>query len=97
FVPSKHLDLEDPRIDVQVETRGEELVVRLTAGSLARFVELKFPDAPDVVFSDNYFDLPAGRTAEIVCPMPEKWSESEAKASLSVCTLVDTYRASHAE
>ena len=97
FVPSKHLDLEDPRIDVRVEARGEELVVRLIARSLARFVELKLTNVPDVVFTDNYFDLPAGRAVEIGCPMPSGWSESEVRTSLSVRTLVDTYKASSAE
>jgi beta-mannosidase len=93
FVPSKHLELEDPRITVQVEARGEELVVRLTAQSLARFVELKFADAPDVVFSDNYFDLPADRTAVVTCSLPEGWLESTVKEALRVRSLFDSYSA----
>jgi beta-mannosidase len=39
---------------------GGQLIVELTARLLARLVELSL-DGVDVIFSDNYFDLLAGR------------------------------------
>jgi hypothetical protein len=36
-------------------------------------VEVALPGS-DAVFSENYFDLPAGRSIEITLPMPPHWS-----------------------
>lgn len=91
FVPVKHLDLADPRLEVEVTRRGEELIFRLTSRTLARFVELKLVGAPETVFSDNYFDLPAGRAAVVTCPLPEEWTESKAREALRVRSLFDSY------
>ncbi len=91
FVPSKHLDLEDPGLDVEVTRRGKEVTVRLTAHSLARFVELKLAGAPETIFSDNYFDLPAGRTAAVDFPLPDRWTESGARRALVIRSLYDSY------
>ena len=52
------------------ETGADTLSLRLTGRSLARFVELALEGA-DVVFSDNYFDLPAGRAVTVRCPLPQ--------------------------
>ncbi len=91
FVPSKHLDLEDPRPNVDIRAEGGRILIRLTARSLARFVELKLAGAPDTVFSDDYFDLPAGRTLTVACPLPEGWTESTAREALRVRSLFDSY------
>lgn len=63
FVANKHLALSEPALAAELRHQavGQQLVVELTARSLARFVELSL-DRADVVFSDNYFDLPARRT-----------------------------------
>lgn len=71
FVPSKHLELRDPGLTVQAHVEGETLVVVVSAQSLARFVELAI-DGTDVVWSDNYFDLPAGVSVAVTCPLPEQ-------------------------
>jgi len=51
-------------------------------------VTLSLPGV-DVVYSDNYFDLPAGRTTRVTCPMPEGWSLEQARQALQVRSLAD--------
>ena len=67
-----------------------QLVFEVTAQSLARFVELSLADAK-IVFSDNYFDVPAGRTVTVTCPLPEGWTEEDARRGLSVRSLYDSF------
>jgi hypothetical protein len=43
----------------------------------------------DVVFSDNFFDLPAGDTKEIRCPKPDGWALSQIEKALQMHSLVD--------
>jgi beta-mannosidase len=90
FVPNKHLALVDPLLSVEVRPGGEGLVLEVTAGSLARFVELALEGA-DVVFSDNYFDLPAGRTLTVTAPLPPGWSVEKAQRQLRVRSLYDSF------
>jgi beta-mannosidase len=90
FVPSKHLALADPGLSVKVDRSGDSLHFEVSAERLARFVELSLEET-DVVFSDNYFDLPAGRTAILTCPMPEGWSLHTARAQARVRSLYDSF------
>ena len=69
---------------------GGTLVIDLTSRSLARMVELSL-DGTDAVFSDNYFDLPAGRTVTVTCPLPEGWTAEQARAALRTRSVYDTY------
>ncbi len=73
FVPSKHLELRDPGLTVNTRVEGQTLVVDVSAQALARFVELSI-DGVDVVWSDNYFDLPAGVSVAVTCPLPKQWT-----------------------
>ena len=90
FVANKHLELRKPGLKTQVSVEGQTLHVDVSARSLARFVELSLDDA-DVVFSDNYFDLPAGRTVRISAPLPEGWSAAQAESALKVQSLYDSF------
>jgi beta-mannosidase len=90
FAPNKHLELAAPQIGMKVSASKNLLGFELSAKSLARFVELELEGA-DMVFSDNYFDLPAGQTQTITCPLPEGWTLEQAKAALRVRSLVDSY------
>ncbi len=92
FVPSKHLDLRNPEIAVRIRRGGGGLCLELTARSLARFVELKLVGAPDLVFSDNYFDLPARTAAKITSPLPRGWTVEQARRALRVYSLFDSFR-----
>jgi beta-mannosidase len=90
FVPSKHLRLEDPALRTRLTLDGGVLTVNVEAATLARFVELSF-DGADVVFSDNYFDLPAGRSATVQCALPAGWELQRAEGVLRVRSLYDSY------
>ena len=90
FAPNKHLSLVDPSLAVDVEVDGDQLRLDVTAQSLARFVELAL-EGVDVVFSDHYIDLPAGRPAKVTCLLPEGWSVGQARQALRVRSLYDSF------
>ena len=90
FVPNKHLSLQNPQLSVQANARGDQLSIEITAQALARFVELALADA-DIVFSDNYFDLPAGRTRIVTALLPQGWTQQQARAALRMRSLFDSY------
>ncbi len=66
------------------------LHIELHGRSLARLVELALAGA-DVVFSDNYFDLPAGRAVTITCPLPSGWTATQAEAALRIRSVYDSF------
>ncbi len=90
FLKDKHVELEDAQLEVRLERRGKQLVIYLLAASLARFVEVWLEGA-DVVFSDNFIDLPVGRVMRVTCPMPEGWTLRQARSALRVRSLYDSY------
>lgn len=90
FVPTKHLELVDPKVTTAVSLAGDQLHIELTAHSLARLVELSLEGA-DVVFSDNYFDLPAGRVVGISAPLPVGWTLAQARAALKIRSVYDSF------
>ena len=53
-------------------------------------VELSL-DGADVVFSDNYFDLPAGRTVTVTCPLPGSWTADQVRSALKTRTVYESY------
>jgi beta-mannosidase len=91
LVRDKELQLAPPRIrtTVQVEAGGRA-VARLRSASLARRVELSL-EGQDVLFDDNYFDLPAGRDLEVGFELPAGWTRGRAQAALRIRSLIDTY------
>jgi beta-mannosidase len=91
FVPNKHLELRAPQIETTIFARGRQVTIQLKARSLARFVALEL-DGADVVFSDNFFDMPAGVTAEITCPLPDGWNVKQVKSALRIRSLYDSYQ-----
>jgi beta-mannosidase len=90
FVPTKHLSLVDPQIKADVRLKEDLLVIELSARSLARLVECSLTGA-DVVFSDNYFDLPAQKAIRITAPLPAGWDLATARAALKVRSVYNTY------
>ncbi|MCB8982610.1 MAG: glycoside hydrolase family 2 protein [Ardenticatenaceae bacterium] len=90
FAPSKHLLLSDPQVRATCRQDGDQLQVALNGRSLARLVELSL-DGADVVFSDNYFDLPAGRTTTVTCQLPPEWSLPQAEAALCIRSVYDSF------
>jgi beta-mannosidase len=90
FVPTKHLSLVDPRISANVTLKEGLLAIELSARSLARLVECSLAGA-DVIFSDNYFDLPAQGAITIMAPLPAGWDLATARAALKVRSVYITY------
>jgi beta-mannosidase len=45
----------------------------------------------DIVFSDNYFDVPARQTIKVTCPLPAGWSPEQLKSAVSVRSLYDSF------
>ena len=90
FVPDKHLSLADPGLAVDVHQQCDHVALSLTARSLARFVQLALEGA-DAVFSDNWFDLPAGRQVAVTCPLPQGWNLQQARKALVIRSLYDSY------
>jgi beta-mannosidase len=90
FAPIKHQLLTDPLITARLREESGQLLIELTAQSLALLVELSLVDT-DVVFNDNYFNLPASRTARISCPIPDGWTLSQAQKALRILSVYDSY------
>ena len=90
FGPTKHLALTEPDLVIDLRRQDQHLILDLTARSMARYVELSL-EGVDVVFSDNYFDLPAGRTVSLSGELPPGWSLDQAKAALSVRSLYNSF------
>ncbi len=90
FAPIKHQSLADPLITAHLREDNGQLVIELTAKSLALLVELSLAET-DVVFTDNYFNLPVGRTARISCAMPAGWTLNQAQKELRVHSVYDSY------
>jgi len=90
FVPIKHLSLTDPNITVNMHNAGDKLILEVTSRSLALLVEVALAGS-DVLFSDNYFNLPAGRTIQLTCPMPAGWTLERAKKELRIRSVYDSY------
>ena len=90
FAPTKHLELVDPQVRSTCFIDAGRLHVELRGRSLARLVELSL-DGADGVFTDNYFDLPAGRTVTVMVPLPAGWTESQAAEALRVRSVFDSF------
>jgi beta-mannosidase len=90
FAPIKHLSLTDPAITVNLQEQEGELIVELISNALALLVEVSLAGA-DVVFTENYFNLPAGRPMQISGPLPSGWTLSRAQKEIRVCSVYDSY------
>lgn len=91
FVKPKHYHFSDPGITWRVEESEAAFVIRLQSKAYARFVELSVPDR-DLVFSDNYFDLTAGREWVVTvekAQLPDGFSAHELAGLLSVNSVFD--------
>lgn len=90
FTSNRYLELVEPQITHQVEQKGEFAGIKLTSSSLARFVELALEGA-DVIFSDNYFDVPAGMEIGVCCQIPQGWTLEQFRERLRVVSLSDSF------
>ena len=90
FVPSKHLELDAPKLRTVVRKTEAGFEIKVTAKRLARFVWLEL-DGADTIFGDNYFDLPASRTVTVTLPALKGWTLKRVRESLRVRSLVDSF------
>lgn len=90
FVPTKHLNLADPKLSSKCSVENGQLIIEVSAQSLARLVEVKL-EGVDTVLSDNYFDLPAGRVVKISTPLPAGWTLAQAQKALKLRSIYDSY------
>ena len=90
FAPIKHIALTNPNLKVAIALSNNTLTFDISAESLAPFVELAL-DGADVVFSDNYFDIPAGTSTKVTASLPDGWTLEQVKQALQVKSLADSY------
>jgi len=90
FAPIKHLSLADPAVKVHMRSEKRRLIVELASRSLALLVEVSLMGA-GVIFSDNYFNLPPGRTVMISCTLPAGWTLDRAQKAFHLCSVYDSY------
>ncbi len=90
FVPIKHLSLADPDISVDIREENDQLLIDLISNSLALILELSF-HGTDAIFSENYFNLPAGRRFQVTCRMPAGWELSQVQKQLCIRSIYDSY------
>ena len=90
FVPTKHLSLTNQKIKSKLALKEGLLSIQLSAKSLARLVECSL-EGTDVIFSDNYFDLPAGEPIEITAALPTGWTLAKARDAFKVRSIYDSY------
>jgi beta-mannosidase len=93
FARAKHFEFTDPRIHVELAETESRFELTLRSLSFAKYVYLELSQA-DAVFSDNYFDLSAGKE-KVVLLEKSRLSESltlpRLKEQLQVASLYDTY------
>jgi beta-mannosidase len=77
-------------VTADLHEENGQLIIDLTSRSLALLVEVSLTDA-DVVFSDNYFNLPANRTTRITCPLPAGWTLDKARKALQLRSVYDSF------
>ena len=90
FLPTKHLSLANPSINAALHSENGQLVIELTSQSLARMLEISL-DGLQVVFSDNYFDLPAGRTITVSCQPPDNWTLEQVHSALKFSSVYESF------
>ncbi|HSV85779.1 MAG TPA: glycoside hydrolase family 2 protein, partial [Levilinea sp.] len=90
FTPNKHLKLTDPDLKTRIGAAGDTVEIHVTAHSFARFVEIILAGT-DAIFSDNYFDIPAGWTITVTCPLPAGWSLEQLQEAVTTRSLYQSF------
>lgn len=93
FVKDKHYDFQQPEIQADVKEQDDRFVIQLHSKAYARYVELSLSGA-DGIFSDDYFDLPAGEDRKVELLKKEisvPLSKAELEQQLVIRSLYDTY------
>lgn len=91
FVPDKHIKYAEPGLSTRVHEKNDEATIEVSAKQFARFVEVKILGI-ETVFSDNYFDIPAGSTRTITCKIPGNLSGEDIQKNISLMHLFESYQ-----
>lgn len=90
FIPSKHLEVPKAGISTEVFEEDGVTKIKLSSDALARFVMLDVPGSC-IRFSDNWFDLPAGRSVTVSVTDSAGLMTEEIADGLRIVSLVDSY------
>ena len=91
FVKPKHFDFLNPGIKAGAEEKEDRFIINLESMAYAKSVELSLKNT-DCRFSDNYFDLSAGRIKEVELyreGLPERLDLDDIRDQLEVRCLYD--------
>ncbi|WP_226670644.1 beta-mannosidase [Metabacillus litoralis] len=88
FEPAKYFNFQDPKLDLKIDETEERFQIKVHSQSFAKYVELSVKDI-DVIFSDNYFDVPVGE--EIVVSINKKEYPNLTVNSLEENIMVQSY------
>jgi len=95
FVPYKYLNLEQAKLNVEVEEAEDFYEIKISSDVFAPFVELDFKEA-DAIFSDNYFSITNENPVTIKVQKSDIQrdslkSKADIQKKLQIRTLRDTY------
>jgi beta-mannosidase len=92
FAPYKHQELPEPALRAEVADAISTWQVSVKAAKLARFVEVRLEDqAPEAIWSDNYFDLPAGGEQTVALAKQPGETIEQIRSRLRLRSLRETY------
>lgn len=93
FTPAKHFHFEEPYLISKFEEDDENIYIKLQSKSLAKFIELSLENT-DVIFSNNYFDLPPNEEYLVTIDKQEKkeiTSLNDIEKNLIIKSYFDSY------
>jgi beta-mannosidase len=80
----------EAEVSTKVSVNQAQVQIELTSKTLAKLLEIEL-EGSDGVFSDNYFDLPAGRSLTVYVPLPDGWMPAQVQSALKVRSVYDSY------
>jgi beta-mannosidase len=88
LVPDKDAALPQARLETHCALRGRTAAVTLTAQAYARYVYVE-AEGVTAPWSDNFFDLPAGKSITLTVDLPPAMDAAALAEKLAVKTLAD--------
>ena len=92
FIRPKHLTLQEPELAAEIQEVGKgDFLLKITAQKPALWT---WPDLPGVhaSYSNRFFHLRPGQTAEVLIHPEHPMSLDEFKATLTLSSLIDTFK-----
>ncbi|MCK5200514.1 MAG: glycoside hydrolase family 2 protein [Spirochaetales bacterium] len=89
FVPYKYLQLEDPKLSVEISETDELFLFTIKSEKPAIYAELDFKEI-DAVFTDNYFHMCGGESRTVSINKAD-FELEQLRGQITVRSLFDTY------